>query len=119
MAMTMAEKILARSAGKDAVSAGEIIDANVDVAMSHENAGMVLHHFKTIGADRVWDPERIVIVFDHRVPAESERTATSPSWRTCQYQPERGRLKRGSKGRQDRASRASAPTSLAAISSSR
>ncbi len=77
MSMTMAEKIIARVAGKTAVAPGEIVDADVDVAMSHENAGMVLHHFKTIGADRVWDPDKIVIVFDHRVPAESERTATT------------------------------------------
>jgi len=77
MDMTIAEKILARKSGKKTVSPGEIVDARVDVAMSHENAGMVLHHFKTIGAERVWDPRRIVIVFDHRVPAESERTATT------------------------------------------
>ncbi len=75
MAMTMAEKILARASGRPVVTAGEIVDARVDVAMSHENAGMVLHHFKTIGVKHVWDPERIVIVFDHRTPAESERTA--------------------------------------------
>ena len=75
MPMTMAEKILARAAGRSQTVAGEIVDAAVNVAMSHENAGMVLHHFKTIGASRVWDPERIVIVFDHRIPAESERTA--------------------------------------------
>jgi len=75
--MTMAEKILARSAGRSTTIAGEIVEAAVNVAMSHENAGMVLHHFKTIGASRVWDPERIVIVFDHRIPAESERTATT------------------------------------------
>ncbi|HOB74056.1 MAG TPA: 3-isopropylmalate dehydratase large subunit [Phycisphaerae bacterium] len=77
MPMTMAEKILARSAGRSTTIAGEIVEAAVNVAMSHENAGMVLHHFKTIGASRVWDPERIVIVFDHRIPAESERTATT------------------------------------------
>lgn len=77
MPMTMAEKILARAAGRSQTVAGEIVDAAVNVAMSHENAGMVLHHFKTIGASRVWDPERIVIVFDHRIPAESERTATT------------------------------------------
>ncbi|MBI4579602.1 MAG: 3-isopropylmalate dehydratase large subunit, partial [Planctomycetes bacterium] len=77
MGMTMAEKILARSAGQATTAVGQIVDAGVNVAMSHENAGMVLHHFKTIGASRVWDPDRIVIVFDHRIPAESERTATT------------------------------------------
>ncbi len=77
MAMTIAEKILARASDRPSTSAGDIVDANVDVAMSHENAGMVLHHFRTLGAERVWDPEKIVIVFDHRIPAESERTATT------------------------------------------
>lgn len=77
MGMTIAEKILARASGQRTVRAGEIVDAAVDVAMSHENAGMVLHHFKTIGVRHVWDPEKIVIVFDHRTPAESERTATT------------------------------------------
>ncbi|MBN2380103.1 3-isopropylmalate dehydratase large subunit [candidate division WOR-3 bacterium] len=75
MAMTLAEKILAKKAGKDQVKAGEIVQAKVDVAMSHENGRMVKKSFEKIGVERVWDPEKIVIIFDHRVPAESERTA--------------------------------------------
>jgi len=43
--------------------------------MSHENARLVSKHFKTIGVPKVWDPEKIVLLFDHRVPAESEETA--------------------------------------------
>lgn len=75
MPMTLAEKILARKAGKDQVKAGEIVQAKVDVAMSHENGRMVKKSFEKIGVEKVWDPEKIVIIFDHRVPAESERTA--------------------------------------------
>ncbi|MGC8795153.1 MAG: 3-isopropylmalate dehydratase large subunit, partial [Bryobacteraceae bacterium] len=44
---------------------------------SHENADLVRKSFLEIGAPRVWDPERIVIILDHRVPAESERTAAT------------------------------------------
>jgi len=73
--LTLAEKILAKKAGKDKISAGEIVQAKVDVAMSHENGRMVKLSFERIGVEKVWAPEKIVIIFDHRVPAESERTA--------------------------------------------
>lgn len=75
MGMTLAEKILAKKAGKNEVRAGEIVQAGVDVAFSHENARMVKLSFEKIGVEKVWDPDKIVIIFDHRVPAESERTA--------------------------------------------
>jgi len=75
--MTLAEKILARASGRDKVQPDEIVVAAVDLAMSHENADLVRKSFLEIGAPRVWDPERIVIILDHRVPAESERTATT------------------------------------------
>lgn len=75
--MTLAEKILARASGRARVAPEEIVVAAVDLAMSHENADLVRKSFEEIGVRRVWDPERIVIVLDHRVPAESERTATT------------------------------------------
>jgi len=45
--------------------------------MSHENADLVRKTFQEIGARQVWDAGKIVIVLDHRVPAESEKTATT------------------------------------------
>jgi len=77
MGMTIAEKILARASGRSAVSPDEVVVASVDLAMSHENADLVRKSFKEIGVPRVWDPEKIVIILDHRVPAESEKTATT------------------------------------------
>jgi 3-isopropylmalate/(R)-2-methylmalate dehydratase large subunit len=77
MGMTLAEKILARASGRETVRPDEIVVAAVDLAMSHENADLVRKSFLEIGAPRVWDPERIVIILDHRVPAESERTAAT------------------------------------------
>jgi 3-isopropylmalate/(R)-2-methylmalate dehydratase large subunit len=82
MAMTMAEKILARAAGRAAVAAGEVVEPRVDLAMSHENAALVIHQFLEIyrgtGREpRPWDPAKIAIIFDHRVPAESPKTATN------------------------------------------
>jgi len=75
--MTLAEKILARASGRERVWPDQIVVASVDLAMSHENADLVRKSFLEIGLARVWDPSRIVIVFDHRIPAESERTATT------------------------------------------
>ena len=77
MGMTLAEKILARASGRETVVPDEIVVARVDLAMSHENADLVRKSFLEIGAPNVWDPSKIVIVFDHRVPAESERTAAT------------------------------------------
>ncbi len=77
MGMTLAEKILARASGRDRVSPDEIVTARVDLALSHENADLVRKSFAEVGVGRVWDPEKIVIVFDHRIPAESEKTATT------------------------------------------
>lgn len=75
MGQTIAEKILANKSGERAVRPGQIVNAKVDVAMSHENAALVKKHFEELGLPRVWDPERIVLLFDHRVPAESVKTA--------------------------------------------
>lgn len=77
MSMTLAEKILARASGRSRVAPDEIVVADVDLAMSHENADLVRKAFLEIGAPRVWDPEKIVIIFDHRIPAESEKTAAT------------------------------------------
>ncbi|RCK79290.1 MAG: 3-isopropylmalate dehydratase large subunit [Candidatus Ozemobacter sibiricus] len=75
MGKTMAEKILARAAGVKEASPGDLLDVFPHVAMSHENAGLVIKSFKEIGTGKLYDPDRIVIIFDHRVPAESEKTA--------------------------------------------
>jgi len=82
MGMTMVEKILARASGVPAVRAGDVVEPRVDLAMSHENAALVLNQFQEIykgtGLDaNVWDPGKIAIIFDHRVPAESAKTATN------------------------------------------
>ena len=77
MGLTLAQKILARASGRTTVAADEIVVANIDLAMSHENADLVRKSFAEVGVARVWDPGKIVIIFDHRVPAESERTAAT------------------------------------------
>lgn len=65
---TVAEKILSHASGKTS-QVGDIVQARVDRAMSHDNAAMVSEIFHTLGYDWVWDKERIVIPIDHRAPA--------------------------------------------------
>jgi 3-isopropylmalate/(R)-2-methylmalate dehydratase large subunit len=82
MAMTVVEKILARASGNKSLKAGDVVEPAVDLAMSHENAALVLNQFlevwKGTGLEpRIWDPSKIAIIFDHRVPAESPKTATN------------------------------------------
>src|SRR3989304_4564537 len=82
MGMTVVEKILARATGRDTLRAGEVVEPAVDLAMSHENAALVINQwsevYKGTGLEaRLWDPSKIAIVFDHRVPAESSKTASN------------------------------------------
>jgi 3-isopropylmalate/(R)-2-methylmalate dehydratase large subunit len=82
MGMTYVQKLLARALGRRDLAVGDVVEPPVDLAMSHENAALVLNQFHeifkgTAREARVWDPSRIAIVFDHRVPAESSKTATN------------------------------------------
>lgn len=82
MGMTIVEKILARASGYSALSAGDVVEPAVDLAMSHENAALVINQFLEIYdgtgiKPEVWDASKVAIIFDHRVPAESSKTATN------------------------------------------
>ena len=75
---TMSEKILAKASGKDKVEAGDIIIANIDIAMTHDLTGpLSVQSFEKIGAEKVWDASKIVIPFDHQVPADSIDSANN------------------------------------------
>jgi 3-isopropylmalate/(R)-2-methylmalate dehydratase large subunit len=74
--MNITEKILAKASGKKAVHPGEIIDANVDMIMTHDLTGpLAVEAFKKIGTQKVWDNKKIVVILDHQIPAESVKAA--------------------------------------------
>lgn len=82
MKQTVVRKILAKAVGQTQVNVGDVIEPQVDLAMSHENAALVMNQFFEIysglnAEPKVWDPNRISIILDHRVPAESKKTATN------------------------------------------
>ncbi len=74
--MNITEKILAKASGKKSVAPGEIVDANVDVLMIHDLTGpLAVESFKKIGAEKVWNNEKVVVILDHQIPAESVKAA--------------------------------------------
>jgi len=74
--MNISEKILAKASGKNTVTSGEIVDANVDMVMVHDLTGpLAVEAFKRIGINHVWDNKKVVIILDHQVPAESVKAA--------------------------------------------
>jgi 3-isopropylmalate/(R)-2-methylmalate dehydratase large subunit len=74
--VNIAEKILAAASGRDFVKPGDIVEAKVDMAMVNEITGpLAIQAFKDIGAPKVWDREKIVMVLDHQVPADSVKSA--------------------------------------------
>jgi methanogen homoaconitase large subunit len=69
--MNITEKILARASGSKEVAPGEIVEVKVDLAMTHDGTSPpTINTFKKI-AHKVWNPDKIVIVFDHNLPANS------------------------------------------------
>ena len=76
MAQTLAEQILSHAAGQP-VQAGQNVVVDVDLAMMHDSISpsiiKVLHG--ELGAERVWDPERIAVVVDHVAPAATIQNA--------------------------------------------
>ena len=74
--MTMTQKILAAHCGKDHVSAGQLIEANVDLILGNDiTAPVAIKAFEKAGAERVFDKDRIVLVLDHFVPNKDIKAA--------------------------------------------
>lgn len=73
---TIAEKILASHSGQSKVEPGQIVNATVDIIMVHDMLGMrVVDTFKEIELDEVKNPDRIIALLDHWVPANSVDSA--------------------------------------------
>lgn len=75
MAMTMAEKILARASGRDQVKAGQYVTARVDRMMAHEAFARCGLTLKRMGLKAFHDPDRVVIILDHYFPAPTVQMA--------------------------------------------
>ena len=75
MGMTMTQKILAAHAGLDSVTAGQLIEAKLDVVMANDITGpMALPIFRQM-ADKVIDKDKVVLVPDHFTPNKDIKSA--------------------------------------------
>ena len=74
--MTLTQKILAKAAGKDSVKAGELIFCNLDIVMGNDiTSPVAISEFEKAGFDKVFDPEKVVIVLDHFTPCKDIKSA--------------------------------------------
>lgn len=74
--MTLAEKIIARAAGRKAVTPGEVVTTKVDLAMIHDSGGprRVEPILKRLGVG-LFDTSKVVLISDHYVPGDTEEGA--------------------------------------------
>lgn len=76
MGMTIAEKILARHAGKSTVKPGEFVNPKVDMVLGNDiTAPVAIKEFRRIGVEKVFDQERIALVPDHFTPNKDIQSA--------------------------------------------
>ncbi len=76
MPRTLAEKILLAHADVDDLRPGDVVQVSCDVVMANDVSGPVAFRaLERMGATRVFDPERVVLVADHFVPAKDARSA--------------------------------------------
>lgn len=72
---TLARKLIARASGHSTVAVGDVVVCRVDLAMIHDSGGprRVKPMLERLGR-HVWDKDRVVVVTDHYVPADTDET---------------------------------------------
>ncbi len=75
VATTLAQKLVARAAGRSLVQPGEIVTCAVDLAMFHDSSGprRLKPMLAELGA-QIWDKNKVVLVLDHYVPAADDES---------------------------------------------
>ena len=76
MGMTMTQKILAAHAGLDSVVPGQLIEANIDLALANDITGPVaIRELKKADMDKVFDRTKVALVMDHFAPNKDIKSA--------------------------------------------
>ena len=76
MGMTITEKILAAHCGQDQVTPGELINAKLDFLFANDtNSQMAIGEFHKMGAEKVFDPDRVALIPDHFTPNKDIKAA--------------------------------------------
>jgi len=74
-AMTLAQKLIARASGRAAVTPGETVTCQVDLAMFHDSSGprRLKPMLDELNA-QIWDKDKVVLVLDHYVPESDDES---------------------------------------------
>ena len=76
MGMTLTQKILAAHAGLESVTAGQLINAKLDIVLGNDiTTPVAVNEFRKAGFDKVFDNDRVAIVLDHFVPNKDIKAA--------------------------------------------
>lgn len=73
MGQTIIEKIISRNVGVRSVKPGDIVTVNVDRVMLDDiMIPFIVDKFKEMGFPKIWDPDKVVLIYDHLVPASQQ-----------------------------------------------
>lgn len=76
MGMTMTQKILAAHAGLPSVSAGQLIEAELDLVLGNDiTSPVAIHEMDKMKVDGVFDKDKVALVLDHFVPNKDIKSA--------------------------------------------
>lgn len=76
MGYTITEKIFSRHCNQSKIKAGDFVYAKVDLALGNDiTAPIAIDQFKKIGAKKVFDRNKVVLVPDHFTPAKDIKSA--------------------------------------------
>ncbi len=76
MGMTMTQKILAAHAGLPSVSAGQLIEAELDLVLGNDiTSPVAIHEIEKMKVDGVFHKDKIALVMDHFAPNKDIKSA--------------------------------------------
>lgn len=76
MGMTMTQKILAAHAGLESVTAGQLIEAELDLVLGNDiTSPVAIHEIEKMNVDGVFHKDKIALVMDHFVPNKDIKSA--------------------------------------------
>ena len=73
MGQTIIEKIISHNIGAASVKPGDIVTVHVDRVMLDDiMMPFIVNKFNEMGFPNVWDPDKVVLIYDHLVPASQQ-----------------------------------------------
>lgn len=74
---TIIQKILARKSGLKKAAVGEVVNAEVDLVISHDNSGAIIQQFSKMGGEKIVDSGKIVMALDQVLPVNTNGSFTT------------------------------------------